>query len=81
MLSELFVARGVPGHIRSDHGPEFVAEAVRTWIAAVGAKAAYIEPGSPWENGYVESFNGRLRDELLRHYGASAPICRLVAGA
>lgn len=65
VLSELFLARGVPGHIRSDNGPEFVAEAVRKWIAAVGAKTAYIEPGSPWENGYVESFNARLRDELL----------------
>ncbi|MGE0056153.1 MAG: IS3 family transposase [Hyphomicrobium sp.] len=64
-LSELFLARGIPGHIRSDNGPEFVAEAVRKWIAAVGAKTAYIEPGSPWENGYVESFNARLRDELL----------------
>jgi hypothetical protein len=46
---------------------------VRKWINAVGAKTAYIEPGSPWENGYVESFNARFRDELLRHYGASAP--------
>ena len=65
VLSELFVLRGVPGHIRSDNGPEFVAEAVQRWIAAVGAKTAYIAPGSPWENGYVESFNARLRDELL----------------
>jgi transposase InsO family protein len=64
VLSELFVSRGVPGHIRSDNGPEFVAEAVRTWIAAVGAKTAYIVPGSPWENGYVESFNACVRDEL-----------------
>ena len=54
-----------PGHIRSDNGPEFVAKAVREWIAAVGAKTAYIEPGSPWENGYFESFNSKLRDELL----------------
>ena len=53
------------GHIRSDNGPEFVAKAVQEWIGAVGAKTAYIEPGSPWENGYVESFNARLRDELL----------------
>jgi len=65
MLSDLFVLRGVPGHIRSDNGPEFVATAVRAWIAAVGAQTAYIEPGSPWENGYIESFNARLRDELL----------------
>jgi len=65
VLCELFLTRGIPGHIRSDHGPEFIAEAVRNWIAAVGAKTAYIAPGSPWENGYVESFNARLRDELL----------------
>jgi transposase InsO family protein len=65
VLSDLFILRGVPGHIRSDNGPEFVAKAVQEWIAAVGAKTAYIEPGSPWENGYIESFNARLRDELL----------------
>src|SRR6266567_5887127 len=65
VLSDLFILRGVPGHIRSDNGPEFVAEAVQAWITAVGAKTAYIERGSPWENGYVESFNARLRDELL----------------
>ena len=57
--------RGVPAHIRSDNGPEFVAKAVQDWIAIVGAKTAYIERGSPWENGYIESFNARLRDELL----------------
>jgi putative transposase len=65
LLAELFILRGVPNHIRSDNGPEFVARAVQEWITAVGAKTAYIEPGSPWENGYVESFNARLRDELL----------------
>ena len=65
VLSELFILRGVPGQIRSDNGPEFVAEAVQKWITAVGAKTAYIAPGSPWENGYIESFNARLRDELL----------------
>jgi putative transposase len=65
VLSDLFIQRGVPGHIRSDNGPEFVAKAVQEWIAAVGAKTAYIAPGSPWENGYIESFNARLRDELL----------------
>jgi putative transposase len=65
VLSDLFILRGVPGHVRSDNGPEFVAKAVRGWIAAVGAKTAYIEPGSPWENGFCESFNGKLRDELL----------------
>ncbi len=64
-LSDLFILRGVPRFIRSDNGPEFVAEAVRRWITAVGAKTAFIEPGSPWENGYCESFNGRLRDDLL----------------
>ena len=64
-LADLFIARGVPAHIRSDNGPEFAAKAVRGWIAAVGARTAYIAPGSPWENGYVESFNARLRDELL----------------
>jgi transposase InsO family protein len=65
VLSDLFILRGVPGHIRSDNGPEFVAKALQAWIGAVGAKTAYIAPGSPWENGYVESFNARLRDELL----------------
>ena len=64
-LCDLFIDRGIPAHIRSDNGPEFIAAALREWIAAVGAKTAYIEPGSPWENGYVESFNGKLRDELL----------------
>ena len=64
-LADLFILRGIPAHIRSDNGPEFVATALREWIAAVGAKTAYIEPGSPWENGYCESFNGKLRDELL----------------
>ena len=65
VLSDLFILRGTPGYIRSDNGPEFIAAAVKGWIGGVGAKTAYIEPGSPWENGYVESFNGKLRDELL----------------
>jgi putative transposase len=65
VLADLFILRGIPGHIRSDNGPEFVATAVRGWINGVGAQTAFIEPGSPWENGYVESFNGKLRDELL----------------
>src|SRR5215831_5672782 len=65
VLSDLFILRGIPAHIRSDNGPEFVAKAVQDWIAVVGAKTAYIERGSPWENGYIESFNARLRDELL----------------
>jgi putative transposase len=65
VLSDLFILRGVPEHVRSDNGPEFIAKSVQSWIAAIGAKAAYIAPGSPWENGFVESFNARLRDELL----------------
>jgi transposase InsO family protein len=65
VLSDLFILRGVPGHVRSDNGPEFVAKAVQAWISAVGAKTAYIAPGSPWENGFIENFNARLRDELL----------------
>jgi putative transposase len=65
VLSDQFILRGVPEYIRSDNGPEFVAKAVQDWIGAVGAKTAYIERGSPWENGFVESFNARLRDELL----------------
>ena len=65
MLSDLFILRGVPAHIRSDNGPEFIAKAVQAWIAGVGAQTAYITPGSPWENGYIESFNARLRDEFL----------------
>ena len=65
VLSDLFILRGVPGHVRSDNGPEFIAKAVRDWIVAVGARTAFIEPGSPWENGYCESFNSKLRDELL----------------
>ena len=64
-LAELFVHRGVPDHIRSDNGPEFTAKAVREWLGRIGVKTLFIEPGSPWENGYVESFNGKLRDELL----------------
>lgn len=65
VLSDLFILRGVPEHIRSDNGPEFIATAVRQWIDAVGSKTAYIAPGSPWVNGFIESFNARLRDELL----------------
>ena len=64
-LSDLFVRRGAPEHIRSDNGPEFTAKAVREWLGRVGVKTLYIEPGSPWENGYIESFNGKLSDELL----------------
>ena len=64
-LSDLFVRRGVPDYVRSDNGPEFAARRVREWLARVEVKTLFIEPGSPWENGYVESFNGKLRDELL----------------
>ncbi len=64
-LAELFVDRGPPDHIRSDNGAEFTAKAVREWLARVGVKTLYIAPGSPWENGYNESFNGKLGDELL----------------
>ena len=64
-LAELCVARGVPEHIRSDNGPEFAAKAVRRWLGRVGVQTLFIEPGSPWENGYIESFNGKLRDEFL----------------
>jgi len=64
-LAELYVQRGVPQHIRSDNGPEFAAKAVREWLQRVGVQTLFITPGSPWENGYIESFNGRLRDELL----------------
>ena len=61
----LFLVRGVPEHIRSDNGPEFTAREIRKWLAHIGVKTLFIEPGSPWENGYIESFNGKLRDELL----------------
>ncbi len=64
-LTELFCAHGVPEHLRSDNGSEFTATQLRTWINELGAQTLYIEPGSSWENGYIESFNGKLRDELL----------------
>jgi putative transposase len=64
-LSDLFICRGVPDYVRSDNGPEFTAHRVRDWLETVEVKTLFIEPGSPWENGYVESFNGKLRDELL----------------
>ena len=64
-LAELFAMRGVPRHIRSDNGPEFVSAAIRRWLGQVNVEALYIEPGSPWENGYAESFHSRLRDEFL----------------
>ncbi len=64
-LRYLFEVRGSPEHIRSDNGPEFIAKALRAWLAESGVKTLYIEPGSPWQNGFNESFNGKLRDELL----------------
>jgi transposase InsO family protein len=64
-LADVMIQRGVPTHIRSDNGAEFASKAIREWLQRVGAKTLYIEPGSPWENGYCESFNGKLRDELL----------------
>ncbi len=68
VIDQLFqpiIFRGIPEHIRSDNGPEFTARAVRGWLNRLGVKTLFIEPGSPWENGYIESFNGKLRDELL----------------
>ena len=67
VLAKLFVSYGQPQHRRSDNGPEFTALAVRDWLARIGSKTLFIEPESPWENGYCESFNGKLRDELLRY--------------
>ena len=64
-LGYLFIYRGLPGFIRSDNGPEFTAKAVRNWLKRLGVQTLFIEPGSPWENGYNESFNGKLRDKLL----------------
>ena len=64
-LAELFAMRGVPKHIRSDNGPEFIASELRAWLERVGVSTLYIEPGSPWENGYAESFHSRFRDECL----------------
>ena len=64
-LERLFIDRGLPDHIRSDNGSEFTSKAVRGWLEALGVRTLFIEPGSPWENGYIESFNGKLRDELL----------------
>ena len=64
-LFELFILRGIPEHIRSDNGPEFTSKAIRKWLNRIGVNTLFIEPESPWENGYIESFNGKLRDELL----------------
>ena len=64
-LADLFIERGAPEYIRSDNGSEFTAKELRSWLKRVNVKTLYIAPGSPWENGYIESFNGKLRDELL----------------
>ena len=64
-LFQLFIFREIPEHIRSDNGPEFTSKAIRRWLSDMGVRTLFIEPGSPWENGYIESFNGKLRDELL----------------
>jgi putative transposase len=64
-LADVMLRRGIPEHIRSDNGPEFIARELQKWLARVGTQTLYIERGSPWENGYCESFNGKLRDELL----------------
>jgi len=64
-LTDLFIRKGLPEHIRSDNGSEFTAKAIRHWLERLGVKTLFIEPGSPWENGYIESFNGKLRNELL----------------
>jgi putative transposase len=64
-LFNLFIFRGIPDHIRSDNGTEFTARVLRKWLMRLGVKTLFIEPGSPWENGYIESFNGKIRDELL----------------
>ncbi len=65
LLFRMFIFRGIAEHIRSDNGSEFTARAVRKWLAQLGVKTLFIEPGSPWENGYIELFNGKLQDELL----------------
>jgi len=65
-LAALFIERGAPDYLRSDNGSEFTAQIVRNWLNRVGVKTLFIEPGSPWENGYVESFNGKFRDECLK---------------
>ena len=82
VLVDLLVVRGVPEHIRSDNGPEFIAHAIRGWLERAEVHALYIEPGSPWENGYAESFNSRLRDELLnREEFANVPEARTLGQA
>jgi putative transposase len=74
ILAGLFQQRGAPVHIRSDNGPEFIAQEIRRWLADAKVDALYIEPGSPWENGYAESFHSRLRDELLDREEFQSPL-------
>jgi putative transposase len=82
ILVGLFAERGAPVHIRSDNGPEFIALAIRTWLEEAKVETLYIEPGSPWENGYAESFHARLRDELLEREEFSSPLeARVLSGA
>ena len=64
-MFSLFIFRGIPEYIRSDNGPEFVSKSIRRWLLISGVRTIYVKPGSPWENGYIESFNGKLRDVLL----------------
>ncbi len=73
-LYDLFLLRGVPEHLRSDNGSEFTSKAIRRWLNKLGVKTLFIEPGSPWENGYIESFNGKLRDELLNREVFCSPV-------
>ena len=73
-LSDLFIQRGTPDDIRSDNGPKFTAHRVRDWLENVGVKTLFIEPGSPWENGFIESFHGKFRDELLNTW-RSLTLC------
>ena len=80
-LMELFVERGVPAHIRSDNGPEFIEKGLRSWLNGLGVRTLFIEPGSPWENGYMESFNEKMRDELLnREVFDTIPEARVMTG-
>ena len=83
-LADVMVLKGVPEHLRSDNGPEFVASDLRKWLADTGAQTLYIEPGSPWENGYCESFNSKLRDEFLNgeiFYSIKNCVCWPSVGA
>ena len=73
-VAHLFIERGVPAHIRSDNGPEFTAKAVRRWLGRVGVSTLFIEPGSPWGDGYIESFNGKFRDEFLDREVFDTPL-------